>query len=143
MQEFTGGQTDVALIKAQWTYASKNFPNQAIETDAGDHNELLAYTLSQLGQLNNPVSAIAKPYTGTKAAYEKFFFLVNDFRSSDQNNLYSGINTSASRSPIQLNVTFSEEISTNVYNFVESSSLLVIDKYGQVRLTEEEAANLE
>ena len=129
---FLKGTHDSAnkLLKYQWKYMSRQFPESPAEA-VGNHNVFLAYLLT------NSKNSLTTGLPAIVGTYDENFVLVQDFTYSDDE-IVNGVNIASSGSPLILELKFAGAATetTLVETFTESSLNLVLDEHGNASISQ-------
>jgi hypothetical protein len=129
---FLKGEADTAnkLLRYQYKYMSRNFPESPVEVTSGNHNVFLANVLT------NSKHSLTERIPAIVGTYETDFMLVQDFTYSDDE-IINGLNINASGSPLILELKFNGTgVATSVETFTESSIDLVLDSSGNASIVQ-------
>lgn len=129
---FLKGSGDVGneLIRYQYRYMSRSFPEAPVEVTAGVDTLFLANTLVNSGhELMGDKPVLAKTYADN-------FLVCQDFKYSDDM-MINGLNLNATGSPLILEVRFNGTgVACLVETFTETSAEVVINDIGNVSIVQ-------
>ena len=134
-----GFKSDVGnqLLKYQFKYMSRNFPEVPAECRSGDGSVFIANLLTNIGvDMGGKLPHIAQTYSNGPIIVQDFTYSEDDF--------INGLNVNASGSPLILELKFGGVgVSTNVETFSESSMNLVLDQHGNASIVQKTNMNVE
>lgn len=136
---FLKGEVDVSnkLLRYQYKYMSRSFPESPSEVTSGNHNIFLANVLT------NSKNSLSDRIPAIVSTYETNFMLVQDYTYSDDE-IINGLNINASGSPLILELKFSGAgVATTVETFTESSLDLVLDSNGNASIVQKTKMGVE
>ncbi len=134
-----GQEAGVKVNTYQYRYSTNYYPAQRVDLSGGSVQSLMNVMDSlYMVKSGTPFLATSRA-AGLEPRYETdAFMLVQSFEGSGDNRLISGMNTSSSGSPIQLDLTIQKPaagaITLQAFTFVESGYNLVINPGGSVSL---------
>jgi len=128
-----------ALSSYQYTILSETYPMKDVQNvGAFNRNQAFAnlhIALGQLGSISSRCTGNGDAYYNATAANSSTFAIgvCAEAHNKSSNLLESGINLSNSTQPCRLRATVSPAADLNVFNFVLSDRLLMIDRDGNLR----------
>ena len=149
--DFTRGasESDGKLVRYQYKYMSRSFPESPVEANGDDQNIFLSHLLTNSGNsLTEKMPYIASfADAGVNTVYHDNLILAQDFTYSDDD-IINGLNINASGSPLILELKFNNFASTpsgntNIETFSESSLDLVLDQYGNASIVQNTKMSVE
>ena len=134
-----GAVNDAAnqLLRYQYKYMSRNFPENPVEGRVGDQ------TILYMNYLTNTHDNMTHHLPAIASIYARNLVLAQDFTYSEDD-MVNGLNINASGSPLILEMKFSGAgVATNVETFTESTMDLVLDQHGNASIVQKTKMNVE